>query len=169
MCVLAFLASGGAAWHSPLEAQAKQELLLLLVGGVEEAASSVTCFVIVCANGLGESERAAVEQQAAAKASSPQRRRTQLVSGCRAAVLHNSVAGDDVVEQEIAVRTNDLVAEGVWDHQGAAIDNRARRRGANVLRVAGGATDPVENVRADFGVGSVDKISVASRRFSKRA
>ena len=54
--------------------------------------------------------------------------RTLLRVDC-AAVLHDAVAGADVMQQEIAERTNALVAERVRDLERAAVDERSRRRG----------------------------------------
>lgn len=42
---------------------------------------------------------------------SPQRHGAQLVGGIFAAVLHNAVAGSDIVQQVVAERVDDLVSE----------------------------------------------------------
>jgi len=60
---------------------------------------------------------------AVVRAHAPQRNRAQLVGRARTAVLYDAVAGADVVEQEVAVGVNDLVAEGGRNRERAAVDD----------------------------------------------
>jgi hypothetical protein len=47
-------------------------------------------------------------------AQSPQRHGTQFVGGVLRGILDDAVAGLDVVEQEVAVRMDDLIPSDLW-------------------------------------------------------
>ncbi len=86
-------------------------------------------FIVVCANGFGERQSAAVMQKAAAQTNAPERRRAQFLRSGRAAVLDDAISRAHVVEQEVAVRMDDFVAEGVGNDERTAVDDRASRSG----------------------------------------
>lgn len=77
----------------------------------------MAAFIVVCANGIGERQGAAVMQKAAAQANAPERRRAQFLRGGRAAILDDAVSRAHVVEQEVAVGMNDFVAERVGNNE----------------------------------------------------
>src|SRR5437899_10013493 len=93
-----------------------------------------------------------IMHQPALEAQSPQRRSAQLVGRALAAVLHNSVAGSYVMQQEVAVGMDGLVPQSCGNSKGAAIDHgpgRSRRDGCNVTDVA---TNGIEQLRASLGI-----------------
>ena len=97
---------------------------------------------------LARSKRQVVVHEPAARAQAPERGRPDLVPRRRASVLDDAVTGADVVQQEVAERVDDLVAERVGDPQRAAVDPRPRRRGDDGPRVARRAADGVEDLAA---------------------
>jgi len=62
-------------------------------------------FVVMTLNGVKEGDGTAAVQQFRARANTPERRSAHFCGGFLAAGLSNSVAGTDVVQQEVAVRT----------------------------------------------------------------
>src|ERR1700747_2682234 len=84
-------------------------------------------------------------------AESPQRHGTQFVGGILRWILDDAVAGLDVVEQEVAVRMDDLISQGLWDSECSAVDDRSGRGGDDGADMAGGAADPPEQRLARLG------------------
>ena len=71
------------------------------------------------------------------RSQAPERHGAQLVSCVLRRILHDAVAGSDVMQQEIAVRMNDLVAQSIGDSENSAIDNRSGGSGDNGADMAG--------------------------------
>src|SRR5215510_16185509 len=82
-----------------------------------------------------DSARQPVVHQLGARAEAPQRGSSHHVPRSRAAVLDDTVARPDVVQQEVAERADSLVAESRRDGERATVDHRARSGGDNRRRV----------------------------------
>ena len=87
-------------------------------------------------------------------ARSPKGRGAQFVSGILRPGLDDAVAGLDVMQQKVAEGMDDLVAERRWYREGPAIDQRARRRGRDVLNMTDIAADPLEHCLTGPGIGA---------------
>jgi hypothetical protein len=96
-------------------------------------------------------------------AESPQRHRTQFVGRILRRILDDAVAGFNVVEQEVAVRMNDLIPQGLWYGECSAVDDSSCRCGDNGADMAGRAADPLEQALAFLGGRSCGKNRVARR------
>src|ERR1700746_284063 len=94
-------------------------------------------------------------------AESPEWHCTQFVSGILRRILDDAVVVFDVVEQEVPVRMNDLIPEGLWYGERSAVDDSSRRGGDDGADVAGGAPDPLENSLAFLGCRSCSKNRIA--------
>lgn len=70
--------------------------------------------------------------------------RAQLVGGVLRGSLRDAVTCLDVVQQEVAVRMNDLVSERLRHDERPAIDERARWHRREGRHVAGAAADLLE-------------------------
>ena len=100
-----------------------------------------------------------------AHAESPERHGTQFVGRILRRILDDPVAGCDVVEQEVAVRMNDLISQGLWDGECSAVDDSSRRGGNDGADMAGGAADPLEQGLAFLGGRSCRKNRITRRDF----
>ena len=107
----------------------------------------------VAKDGLFARGGGAVVHQAVASPQAPERRGAHFVYGIGRAVLHDAVAGTDVMKQKIAVGVNDLASQGVWDGEGPAVDHRAGGRGSDGGDMTGGATDLGEDLLPGLRVG----------------
>src|ERR1700730_13378062 len=77
--------------------------------------------------------------ESGAHAQAPQRRRAQLVGCVLRTRLYDSISSLDVVQQEIAVWMNDLVAQRLGNDKRSAVDDRSgasRRDGRNMTSAA---------------------------------
>src|SRR5204863_4785041 len=109
----------------------------------------------------GRTRRAAVVHELVVRPQAPQRRSPNHVSGCLPVGLYYPVASADVVEQEVAERVDDLVAERVGHGELPAVDDRADGRGRDRADVADRATERVEERRAGVGRVVRDEHAVA--------
>ncbi len=92
-------------------------------------------------DGLRQRQGKQVMHVARAGPQTPKCRGAQLVGGILRARLDDTVAGLDVMQQEVAVGVNDLVPQRPGDGESAAVDHRARRcrrNGRDVTRRAAG-------------------------------
>src|SRR5262245_50013395 len=97
----------------------------------------------------GESQP--VVHQAVAGAQSPQRRSADLSGGPRIAWIRKyryAITGADVMQQEVAVRVDQLVAERYRHGVGATIDDGAGARGPDARYVAARTADGAEQLLA---------------------
>src|SRR5712691_13281853 len=78
----------------------------------------------------------------------PQRDGAKLVGRVLRTSLNDTVAGSHIVQQEIAERMNDLIAEGVRHHENAAVQHRSGGSGGHRLHMADVTTDAFEKMLA---------------------
>jgi hypothetical protein len=91
--------------------QEDQQLVLLLIAKTAKIIDHESRFTVVTQNRIMRSQRLSIVHQPRANPQTPERRRTNLVARKRATVLHNAIAGVDIVQKEITKRMNDLF---VW-------------------------------------------------------
>src|SRR2546426_4758598 len=91
-----------------------------------------------------EGHAPAVVEQFGARSNAPEGRRAQFVGSFLAASLHDTVAGPNVVQQEIAVRVKDFVAQCRWDMDRASRDGCSGRGRDDRGDVANVTADAVE-------------------------
>src|ERR1700756_2281500 len=82
------------------------------------------------------------------RAESPQRHGTQFVGGILRWILNDAVAGSNVVEQEIAVRMNDLIPQRLGHGESSAVNDRSRRSGNDGTDMASGTADALKQILA---------------------
>jgi hypothetical protein len=87
------------------------------------------------------------------------------LGGLLAAGLHDAVTGTDVVEPEVAVGMNDLVAQPSRHDEGAGGDSRSGWSGRNRGDMANVAADVVEQACAGYAVRRSGKRGVARPHF----
>src|SRR5206468_7300820 len=131
----------------------RDDLVLLGRGQRVVVVSDEGRFAGVPLNRSVEGQRGAVVHVAIVRPHAPQRLGAQLVARRGSAVLDDAVAGADVVQQEVAVRVDDLVAERRGNRQRAPVDAGAHRRGRDRRDVTDGAADRVEQVGASDRAG----------------
>src|SRR6266850_209726 len=146
-------------------AQEGDQLVLLGGGKTVEIVGHGLCLAAVPLNGVKEGGAAAVVQQLRAGTHSPKWRRAHFVCGFLAAGLNNAVTGPDVVEQEIAVRMDDLVAQRTGHDERSRSHSRACWRGGDRRNVAEIAADAVEEACTSYTVRRSGKGGVAGRCF----
>ena len=132
--------------------QERNELILLRGRQVAIIVDHVHSFIAVTQDRVVAGKLLAIVHQAIMGTYSPQRRSAHHVGCALSAVLHNAIAGSDIVQQEIAVWMDDLVAQLWWYSKRTPIDDRAWRRGRDRGYVADVATDRVEELRAGLGI-----------------
>src|SRR5215471_6956051 len=101
-------------------------------------------------------------QETAAQPDTPERRSAQLLRSGRAAVLDDTVSCAHVVEQEVTVGMDDLVAERIWNDKRAAVNHRTRRSGNDGRNVASVAADAIEDCGAGLRVSCIFEVRIAS-------
>ena len=62
-------------------------------------------------DGFAETQRLPVVHQTVARANAPERRGADFITRGLSAILHNSVARADIVQQKVAERMDDFAAE----------------------------------------------------------
>ena len=107
-------------------AQENDQLILLCGAQVVEIVRYRLRFVAVTLNGVEKGDGAAVMQQLRARADSPKRRRAHFLSGFLATRLHDVIASADVVQQEVAIRMDNLIAQRSGHGEGACSDRGSR-------------------------------------------
>src|SRR4029077_12170206 len=85
------------------------------------------------------------------RAESPQRHGAQFVGGILRWILNDAVAGSNVVEQEIAVRMNNLVPQRLRHGERSPIDHRPRSSGNDGTDMAGGTADALKQILPRLG------------------
>src|SRR5947209_2481229 len=110
----------------------------------------------VAHDGLHEGQSRAVVQQAVARPHAPQRRGAYLRPRRLPAVLDYPVARPHVVQQEVAERLDDLVAERCGDAERPAVDDRAGRGCHHLRDVADAATEGHTGHVVEEGLAGVD-------------
>ena len=137
----------------PLQRIQECNQLILLVGRqVAIIVDHVHSLIAVTQDSIVTREVSPVVHQAVMRAHSPQWRSAHHVGCALSAVLYDTIACSDVVQQEIAVRMDDLVAERRRYSECALIDDRARRSGSDRGYVADVATDRIEELCAGLGI-----------------
>jgi len=142
-----------------------QDLLLFFCGQLVEALLHLFRFIAVAFNRVGQAQGLQVMHEPRPHAQSPERRSAQLVGRVLLRRLHDTVARADVVQQEIAVGMDNLVAESLRHGERAAVDGRAGRRSHNCAHVARAAADRFEDGLARLGVRRRRQHHIAWRHF----
>src|SRR5216684_2466102 len=142
-------------------AQEGDELVLLGGAKAVEIVGHGLCLAKVPLNGVIEGGAAAVVQQLSPSTHSPKWRRAHFVCGFLAAGLNNAVTGPDVVQQEIAVRMDDLVAQRSGYDERSRSQSRACWRGGDRRNVAEIAADAMEETGTSHTVRRSGKGGVA--------
>src|SRR5262245_27344921 len=127
--------------------QERQQLVFLRVGECVVFLRHLRGLPGMTLDGLLFGHRQAIVHQAVARSERPQRSRSHLI--CCGRIFRQwqdryAVAGSDIVQQEIAIRMNDLVTERLWNGELAAIDFRSCPRRGDRGRVADRAADFVK-------------------------
>src|SRR5712671_4330447 len=130
----------------------REELLLLCLGQIEEALRHVLGLALVTLDRALQGQRFEVMHKARPHAEAPKCRRAEFVRGILRPGLDDAVASLDVVQQKIAVRMDDLVAERRRHDESPAIDPRARRRRRDGLDMPDIAADPLERHLSGSGI-----------------
>jgi hypothetical protein len=102
------------------------DLLFLILRQIPEPSDHVLRLTLVSFDGILQCQRPQVMHEAGAHAQAPKRRRAQLVGCVLWSRLHDSISGLDVMQQEVTVRMNDLVAQRFGYDEGSTVDNRSR-------------------------------------------
>ena len=92
-----------------------------------EAIAFLLGLTAVALDGVFQRQRFEVVHMPRMHAQSPEGHRPQFIGGICGRVLDDAIAGSDVMEQKIAIRVNDLVAEGLRYCERSAIDGSSRR------------------------------------------
>src|SRR4029077_13508728 len=132
---------------------------LVLLSGTEPV-EIIRCpgsFLAMTLNGVVERFAAAIVQEFCPGAHSPKRRRAHLLRGILRTVLDDAVTGAYVMQQKVAVRVNDFVAERIRHGGGSGRDSSARRSRGDRRNVAGCAADALEQVCTGNAVGRIGK------------
>src|SRR5262249_13344737 len=83
----------------------------------------------VTKDGFVDGQGLTVMHQTDSAAQAPQRRSAKLVGSSLPAVLHDPVAGTDIVQSKIAERMNSLACKSSRHPKRSAVDSRIERRG----------------------------------------
>src|SRR5262245_60341555 len=97
-------------------------------------------------------EGQSVMHQPRLETQSPEWRGAQLVRRCLSAVLHNSISRTHVMQQEVAVRMDDLVAQGGGHGELPLVNHGPYRSRGNCGYVADSAADGAEQLSADLSI-----------------
>ena len=124
--------------------QEGDELVLLCCAEAVEIIGHGLRFAAVALDGVVESGSTPVVQQLRAGANAPKRRRAHFLSRFLASGLHDAVTGADVVEEEVAVRMDDLIAKRIGHDERSRGHCGARRRRGDRGNVAKVAADVME-------------------------
>src|SRR6266850_4076709 len=101
--------------------------------------------------------------QAIASPHTPEGRGSHFVGGILGTVLHDSIAGPNVVQQEIAKGVKHFVPESVRNNESTSVQNRSCRDGCNGSNVAGRATELEEDLLSGLRVGSCEQSGIYRR------
>src|SRR5438105_13329393 len=113
---------------SPLQRQQERDQLPLVVPVEEfDVIPHLRRLAAMTQDRIGQVEGCRVVHEAAARAQTPERRRPDLVARRRSAVLHDAVAGADVVQEEVAEWLDPFVPEGVRHRQRLPPDRKSTR------------------------------------------
>ena len=77
-------------------------------------------------------------------AEAPERSRPQFICGVLRGILNDTITRSHVMEQEVAERMNDFIAQGVGHGKGSTIYDCPRRSGSDGFDVACIAADSFE-------------------------
>lgn len=77
-------------------------------------------------------------------AEAPKRSRPQFICGVLRGILNDTITRSHVMQQEVAERMNDFIAQGVGHGEGSTIYDRPGRSGSDGFDVACIAADPFE-------------------------
>src|SRR6266498_2329683 len=139
-------------WHmaTPLERIQKRDEIRLLEGIqlVKAVSRERAADTSVALDRIVEAERQSVMHQLGPRTDAPERSSSHHVPGASAAVLDDAVARPDVVQQEVAERSDYLVADGRRDGERAPVNHGARRDGGKLGRVTDRASYLHEQSRA---------------------
>ena len=108
--------------------QERQNPALIRPAQAVERVPRAVRLIPVALDGVVDAVALEVVHEPRACMQTPQRRRTDLVPRGSSAVLDDAVTGADVVQQEVAERTNAFVAQGAADEHRAAVDRRVPGR-----------------------------------------
>src|ERR1044072_3515952 len=117
---------------------------------------------------ISKGERLAIVHHHSANAQAPQRGSAHEGGGfliqiaVKILALDYTVAGPDVVQQEIAERVKDPTAESLWHCECAAIDHRADRRSDDIADVADGAAYAIEQLGTTHYLGVRSRAGLCS-------
>src|ERR1700720_158368 len=142
-------------------AQEREERLLIALAQPRKPPECVARLASVALDCIPKRQRFAIVHQPASQPDAPQRRRADSVGRRRHMFLHvrvslaevlydgnlDPVAGADVVQQEVAERMEEPVAECGRHRVGAAVELGARGYRHDVTQVTGCAADAVEQPR----------------------
>src|SRR5262249_5913569 len=142
------------AWRRPALQRIQERNELILLRGRQAAiiVNHVHSLIAVTQDRVVAGKLLAVVHQAVMRTYSPQRRSAHHIGCALSAVLDDAIAGSDIVQQEIAVRMDDLAAQLGRHGEGAAIDDGACRSGCDRGYVADVATDRTEELRAGLRI-----------------
>jgi len=147
--------------HPSKRIEKREELLPLCFGQIEKPLDHVRGLALVPLDRVLKGQRLMVMHKTWPHAQSPKGRGAQFVSGILRPGLDDAVAGLDVMQQKVAEGMDDLVAERRWYREGPAIDQRARRRGRDVLNMTDIAADPLEHCLTGPGIGAGRQFGIA--------
>ena len=140
--------------------QERQNLPLVAGAQAIERLTRARALVVVATDRVLEAKAREIVHEAGAQPQTPERRGPDLVPRRRPSVLHDSVTGAEVVQQEVAERMDDLVPERIRDLERAAVDESAGGRGGDGRGVAGAAADVIEDLAARAPVVTIRKVVV---------
>src|SRR5579859_843154 len=94
----------------------------------------------------------------------PERYGAKFVGSVRWSGLHDAVAGPNVMQQEVTIGVNDLVAQSRGNRVGSAIDHRSRRCSYHRGHMTYAAPDVLKKLGADLRILGLCQRHVARRR-----
>jgi hypothetical protein len=96
----------------------------LFLCGAESAEAIPFLFGLatVTFDGVFQRQGLAIVHMPRVHAKSPQRHGTQFVGGVLRRILHDAIAGSDVVQQEVAVGMDALIPQSLWHGERSAVD-----------------------------------------------